>query len=253
MQTKHKLNHSLFIFGLAILLFVLIVFAQQAIAQNLDTTFNAGVTETNATISATAVQPDGKIIAVGNFLFVNGNFDNNMIQNSVVRFNADGSLDNSFNPGGTGQDGNVYAVVLQPDGKIIIAGSIVSYNNVAKGGIVRLNPDGTLDTTFNTNGEGTNTGFSLVYNLGLQADGKIVIAGQFSSYNGTTQNSVARLNSDGTLDTTFTSGFAASEYVESVAVQPDGKVLIGGFFEQYGGVNVKQVDKNFEVFRKLKV
>ena len=99
--------------------------------------------------------------------------------------------------------------------------------------MARLNSDGTLDTSFNSEGTGAGT---VVNGVAVQPDGKILIVGNFTSYNGTTRNRVARLNSDGTLDTSFNPGTGAGAVVNAVVVQDDGKVIIGGDFVSVNGV-----------------
>ncbi|MFM8363476.1 MAG: delta-60 repeat domain-containing protein, partial [Haliscomenobacter sp.] len=96
----------------------------------------------------------------------------------------------------------------------------------------------TIDATFNPGdlgfgqGDGAN---SSVSTLAVQSDGKILIGGSFSSYNGTARNRVARLNADGSLDTGFNPGTGANNTVSTFAVQSDGKILIGGSFSSYNG------------------
>ena len=92
--------------------------------------------------------------------------------------------------------------------------------------LARVNAGGTLDTNFNPNVNGTS--YSAVYSLALQTDGKILIAGQFTSVGGTLRNPMARLNADGTLDTGFNPNVSGS--VSSVAVQADGRILLGGSY-----------------------
>ena len=148
------------------------------------------------------------------------------------RLNADGSLDTSFNPG-SGANSVVTSIALQPDNKIIIGGEFTSYNGTARNYIARLNADGSLDTSFNP-GSGAN---STVYSVALQPDNKIIIGGEFTSYNGTARNRLARLNADGSLDTSFNPGSGASNTVYSIALQPDNKIIIGGYFTSYNGTD----------------
>jgi uncharacterized delta-60 repeat protein len=143
----------------------------------------------------------------------------------------DGSIDPAFNPGGYGADGPIRAAFLQTDGKIIIAGDFYNYNEVSSRGIARLTTDGMLDASFVVG-----TGFNdLVKKAIPLPDGKILVAGTFSEYNGTPVNTLARLNPDGTLDTSFNpgAGFTVSYDIYTLAVQPDGKVLVGGWFNYY--------------------
>jgi uncharacterized delta-60 repeat protein len=117
---------------------------------------------------------------------------------------------------------------VQADGKILIGGNFTSINGTSRNSIARLNADGTLDASFLASGAGAN---GPVFTLAVQSDGKILIGGDFTSFNGTARNCFARLNSDSTLDTTFlATGNGASDQVFALALQSDGKVLIGGFF-----------------------
>ena len=101
----------------------------------------------------------------------------------------------------------------------------------ARNYIARLNADGTLDTGFNPNADG------YVYSIALQADGKILIGGCFTTIGGVTRNRIARLNADGTLDTGFNPN--ANGHVYSIALQADGKILVGGDFTTIGGADEK--------------
>jgi uncharacterized delta-60 repeat protein len=205
-----------------------------------DTTFNIGGTgaggvgpSANTTVNAVALQPDGKIVIGGNFTLYNGT----AVSSGVMRLNADGTRDPTFNIGGSGTTLLVNAVAVQPDGKIVIGGLFTSYNGdaAASDRVIRLNADGTRDTTFNVGGAGANL---IVYAAALQPDGKILIGGDFTSYNGDTSVSgrVMRLNADGTRDTAFNVGGAgANDTVELVAVRPDGRIIIGGNFTTYDG------------------
>jgi uncharacterized delta-60 repeat protein len=208
----------------------------------LDTTFNSGLGGANQVVYSIAVQPDGKILIGGGFTSVNGSTVNTTTGvNYIARLNEDGTLDTTFNSGLGGADNGVFSIAVQPDGKILIAGYFTSVNGSAVSPttgvnrIARLNANGTLDTTFNNGLGGAN---STVYDVAVQADGKIVIGGDFTSVNGTTGvNRIARLNADGTLDTTFNSGKSgANKIVYSVAVKPDGTVVLGGDFTSVNGL-----------------
>ena len=196
----------------------------------LDTTF-APTGWPNSPVLASAVQSDGKILIAGEFTQVGGTS-----RNRIARLNADGGLDTSFAPG-TGANNWVKCVAIQPDGKIIIGGWFTSYNGVACGRIARLNVDGTLDATF-TPGSGASSSLNAIT---LQSDGRILIGGDFTTYNGTARGRIARLNVNGSLDATFTSGTGASNSVRSLAVHTDGKVMIGGWFETFNGTTRKRI------------
>ena len=99
-----------------------------------------------------------------------------------------------------------------------------SFTTYTRNGFARLNADGSVDTTFG-NGAGANT--SPVIAMALQPDGKVLIGGTFTSVHGTTRNAVARLNTDGSLDTTFDPSSGSTSTVRTLLVQPDGKILVG--------------------------
>lgn len=171
-------------------------------------------------IESVAVQPDGKILVGGSFgLSGPGNYAN------LVRFNANGSLDTAFKPDPLGA---VYDIKVQGDGKIVIGGAFTSAAGTLRNSIARLNANGTIDTGFNPNPTG------LVFALAIQADNKILLGGTFVSLapNGaataTPMNRIARVNTDGTLDTAFNPN--PNNDVSCIAIQSDGKILLGGTF-----------------------
>jgi len=204
------------------LLFTSTVWAQAGANDSTFNTFDDGTygDGTNNTVFTTALQPDGKVIIGGQFTTYNGT-----ARNCIARLNADGSLDATFNPG-SGADGTVLTTALQPDGKVIIGGFFTTYNGTARNRIARLNADGSLDATFNPGSGASHT----VRTIALQPDGKVIIGGNFTTYNGTARARMARLNADGSLDATFNPGLGADGTVRTIALQPDGKVIIGGDF-----------------------
>lgn len=198
----------------------------------LDGTFNAGGSGAANTIDAIALQPDGKIIIIGSFTSYNGTS-----RNRIARVNVDGSLDTSFDPG-TGANNTVSGVALQPDGKVLIAGNFNRINGTIMNRIARLNTDGSLDASFVPGtGLAHTTSFlpTSVYTITPQADGKILIAGRFNLYNGVSRNRIARLNENGSLDTSFDPGTGANDAVYTINLQQDGKIVIGGLFTAYNG------------------
>jgi uncharacterized delta-60 repeat protein len=199
-------------------------------AGTLDLTF-APTTGSNGNLSGLAFQPDGKIIIVGGFTTYNGT-----ARNRICRINANGTIDATFTPG-TGFNTTTYDPSIQPDGKIIVGGNFATFNGVARSRIARLNTDGTLDATFDV-GTGAN---DFVYTTAVQTDGKILIGGLFTSYNGTLINRIARLNSDGSIDATFNVGSGFNSYPYSISVQNDGKILIGGNFTTYNGTSINRI------------
>lgn len=185
----------------------------------------------NYAVYKIVVQPDGKKIIGGLFTSYNG-----MVENRIIRLNTDGTKDTSFNTG-NGFNDYVYAIALMPDGKIILGGDFTTYKGVPANRIIRLNTDGTKDNTFDS-GVGFN---DPVYAVGLQSDGKIIIGGEFTSYNGTLQNSIVRLNADGTNDTTFNIGSGFNNGVMTMVIQQDNKIIIGGYFTSYKGVTENRI------------
>jgi len=140
-----------------------------------------------------------------------------------------------------GADAFVHATAVQPDGKIVVAGSFTTLGGRPRSCIGRLNPDGTLDTDFNSAASGlpappaTPTS---VHCLAVQADGKIVVGGYFTTLNGQPRNCIGRLNSNGTVDPSFNPGLGGNNgycFVNCLAVQADGKILVGGYFIALGG------------------
>ncbi len=125
----------------------------------------------------------------------------------------------------------MYSIAVQSDGKILIGGVFTTYAGTTRQRVARLNIDGSLDTSFDSSSGAS----SIVSLIAVQSDGKILIGGGFNTYAGTTRRYVARLKSDGSLDTTFDSSSGANIYLYSIAVQSDGKILIGGGFTTYAG------------------
>jgi uncharacterized delta-60 repeat protein len=171
-------------------------------------------------VLAAATQADGKVVIVGSFTSVAGSS-----HNYVARLNSDGSVDNAYKPD---FNGRVYAAVIQADGKVIVGGTFTTISGETRNHIARLNTSGTIDSEFNPNIDGD------VGVIVLQSDGKILVGGSFNNVQpiGATEakarTNVLRLNADGSLDTAFDPG--ANAAVSAIAVQSDGKILLGGIF-----------------------
>jgi uncharacterized delta-60 repeat protein len=196
-----------------------------------DPAFSIG-TGPDSFVLSTKLLSSGKVLVGGDFVSYNGS-----PSSGIVMISPNGVKDIGFTIGtGTGNgafDTNrVYAIAEQPDGKILIAGFFTTYNGVSRGRITRIHPDGTLDTSFNSFIGANNN----IYSLSLQVDGKVIITGDFTTYNGIARNRVARINTDGTLDTTFDPGTGASDTVFTHALQSDGKIVIGGNFTSIQGI-----------------
>ncbi len=184
----------------------------------------------NNIVTSTEIQPDGKILVGGFFTAYNG-----QTQNRLIRLNIDGSKDNTFNIG-TGFNDFINKIKLQSDGKILVGGVFTAYNGQTQNRLIRLNIDGSKDNTFNIG-----TGFTNFPNpaeiltIELQTDNKILVGGGFTAYNGQTQNRLIRLNIDGSKDNTFNIGVGFNRSINSLFIQSEGKILVGGSFTTYNG------------------
>jgi uncharacterized delta-60 repeat protein len=227
---------------------------------SLDTSFGTGGKVTTDfynhfdVIFQLVIQPDGKILAAGTVhSLLSGGVDQPGI--GVARYNTDGTLDSSFAQGEFGGGGKSatfvlnaqawgYAIALQPDGKIVVAGSTgkLGDDTTLTFTLIRLNSDGTLDTSF-----GGGTGRPIVqfghrseaFAVAIQPDDKILACGYAQSgatpVSDSSQFAIARLNTDGSLDTTFGSGgkvttdfLGHNAFAQGVAIQPDGKIVLAG-------------------------
>ena len=184
-------------------------------AGNLDTNFAPTI---DGGVRTVTVQTDGKLVIGGTFTVING-----MTANRLARLTPAGQLDPGFQIG-SGADDEVYAVQLQPDGKILVAGQFGKVNGAAHPGLVRLMPNGGVDNSFQTN----LAAGSQVYALALQSDAKIVIGGWFRSINGLYRRNLARLKTNGALDESFVANTSSYDWVNTLKVQPDGRIIVGG-------------------------
>ncbi len=175
-------------------------------------------------VKSLAILPDEKILVGGYFTELCG-----QPRTNLARLNSDGTLDAGFD---SGPIGSVYALAIQPDGKIVVGGSFTTAGGQPRNSIARLNADGSLDGGFNP-GVGGISPYSYVYSLALQADGRILVSGYFTTVAGQSRYYLARLNADGTLDSGFNP--SANGVVDALAIQADGKVLVGGAFSFLGG------------------
>ncbi|MBF9224009.1 T9SS type A sorting domain-containing protein [Hymenobacter ruricola] len=143
----------------------------------------------------------------------------------LLRLNADGTPDASFNTG-TGPSVGVNDVVVQPDGKLLLAGAFTQFNGQTVNRLIRLNADGTLDATFQVSISNSNGQYAYINRVVLQPDGRLLLAGYFSTVQGQAVGLLARLLPAGTLDTSFSAPVIASgHFIAGMAVQPDAKIL----------------------------
>ncbi len=191
----------------------------------LDNTFDIGP-GANDSIRGLAFQSNGRMLIGGLFTSVN-----NTNRGRLARLGTDGSLDLSFNPG-AGADSGVFALAVQPNDKVLVGGAFSAFNNLTRPGLVRLNTNGLVDTSFAT-GAGFN---GSVYAIAVQNDGRIVVGGEFTSFNGSARTNILRLNANGTLDTSFSNALYASAPVRAILIEADGRIVIGGSFTNVSGV-----------------
>jgi len=179
-----------------------------------------------STIARIKEQPGGGYLLAGNFSSYNGT-----TRRGVIRILASGDIDNSFNDGGFGANGVVNDILPLSNGKFIICGAFTQYDGVAINRLARLNADGTLDASFNVGGMGAN---SAIFSLDTTSTGMLIAAGTFTSYNGTPVKRIARINTDGSLDISYTPVNTPNSYITSVKVIAGDKILVGGSFSNYG-------------------
>ena len=214
-----------------LVLIALISLSNVRAAGEVDPAFNAAVQETTlGSVERILVQPDGKLLVVGNFTVAG-----NEARSNIARLNADGTIDSTFNPpdfyrqlfGSIRSLDSVYirAVAVQPDGKILVGGDFSGVNDLLKPRLLRLNADGSLDPTFNTALADGPQNANVIYDIKVQTDNRILFSGVFSiTQNGTQRTSFARLNNDGSLDASFTQAIT-NDPIISFAIQPDGKTV----------------------------
>jgi uncharacterized delta-60 repeat protein len=219
--------------------------ARYNINGSLDSTFGSGgkiATDFNTgdEAHAVAIQPGGKIIAVGTTSNETTGADF-----GLIRYNPNGSLDTGFGSGGKvatdfGLHEGANAIALQPDGKFVVAGFKVTEGSITRGfALARYTPNGDLDIGFGSAGKVTTSFFSdtnRANGVAIQLDGKIVVVGLTRRETTSGEFALARFNSNGRLDPTFGSGgqvvtdlFSSEDQANAVAIQPNGKILVTGF------------------------
>jgi len=190
-------------------------------------------------VTSLTLQPDEKILLADDYLG----------RPNVARLNSDGSLDATFGDGINAPSEDVRSLALQPDGKVIIVGPFRFFGSTPRGSIARLNADGSLDTGFLNGMSGASLPFFTgtdVLSVAVQTDGKVLVSGRFNAVNGVARVGIARLNSNGSVDTGFQNGmlglghpFLSSGFATRLAVQSDGKIIISGVFDTVNGVTRK--------------
>ncbi|MDB6165819.1 MAG: hypothetical protein JWQ83_959 [Lacunisphaera sp.] len=181
------------------------------------------------------VLPDGNLLLGGSFRDARDSDGNFHAANGLAKVTNEGRYLPAFSAPVSGGEGVVYDLETQADGKIIVAGSFSAVAGASHGNIARLLPDGTVDGTFNASANGT------IFSMVVQADGKILLGGTFTQVSGVPRVQLARLNADGSVDPDFIPpGFdpAQNGSVQTMAIQPDGHILVGGTFSLIVGSRI---------------
>ncbi|MGY3091033.1 putative delta-60 repeat protein [Hymenobacter sp. UYAg731] len=200
---------------------------------SLDTTFGLGTAGVTGTVNVVVQQPDGKLLVGGSFTQLNG-----QPSPSLVRLLPTGTLDASFAPGtgptsATGANSSVQSLVLLSNGNVLIGGSFVQFNGVARGRVARLLPGGTLDTSYAA-GTGAN---NIVTALALLPSGQVLAVGSLTQYDGVNKTGAARLTAAGADDATFAVLYERRGTVSNVAPLTNGQMLITGSFTEFNGAS----------------
>ena len=182
-------------------------------------------------VAAIAIQADGKILAAGSFFGANS--IGGQTRNRIARLDPTTGLADSFNPNA---DASVSALVIQTDGAILVGGSFANVGGQARSRMARLDAGTGLADAFSPNPSIPTAGTAFVATIAVQSNGRILAGGFFTTIAGQTRNSIARLAPDGRLDQTLANPAINGLFFYAAAVQPDGKILIGGNFDTVLGV-----------------
>lgn len=207
---------------------------------NEDLTFQSAIGTFNRRVNQVLVLGNDKILIAGNFTSYN-----NVNRRGIARLQSNGSLDTGFDPGtgiviGGSIESEIHALAQQTDNKILIGGYFFEYNGVSVRNIARLEPDGTLDLSFDA---GTGAGGNRVYAVFVQPDQRIVLAGDFFDFNGSGANNMVRITSEGAYDKSMMTypyhGLSGPLY--TMSLQADSNFVIGGKFSFYNEIDCGNV------------
>ena len=199
----------------------------------------------NGTIRAAAIQSDGKILVGGWFKSYN-----KTLVYGLVRLNSDGSRDTTFDIwswfdiwvyDGYLNSRWIASIAVQADGKILVGWSFTTYQWISASKIIRLNADGSRDTSFNIGVWFDNGQYTAPTKIIVQPSGKILVVGSFTSYQWVTANKMIRLNADGSIDSTFNMGAWFVGSVVNVDSDSNGKIIAIGQFTSYNWTPINQI------------
>lgn len=221
--------------ALGVLLAGTVVWSEELL--RLDESFAPCFTTTRGVVlKAAALQADGRLVVAGNFSLVNG-----LPRRGLARLDESGKPDPSFDAG-TGVASPVYALAVQPDGRILVAGRFDSVQGQPRTALARLEADGRLDPSFAPQLSGGGPTGPTVYALAVQSDGRILLTGRFAKVAGQPRDGLARLEPDGRLDPTFDPGAGLHGGAGfALALEPDGRVWVGGNFAKVDTVPTRSV------------
>lgn len=222
----------------------------ESFSQNIvnDNTFNLQSTDgASSQIRTVAIQADNKILIGGQFNSYNG-----VNSRGITRLNTDGTVDVTFLSGtGIGFFGEVYSIVVQADGKILVGGNFFEYNGVNVDGVIRLLPNGLIDPSFKLFYNNTSP-LTWVNKILLLSNQKIIVVGSFNTYQDEAHRSIVCLLPDGSIDASFNTGtgFATTAAniippVYTIAIDKNGSYILGGSFDSYDGHASKNIVRIF--------
>jgi uncharacterized delta-60 repeat protein len=199
---------------------------------SIDNTFASGTGIDGESVEDIVFQSDGKIILGGSFTTYDG-----VSAVDIVRLNTDGSRDNTFVNSGTSGGGNYIANInVQPDDSLIVVGAFDTMDGSPAGSVAKLNPNGSIDNSFDVSPGALNGGsISFVFDSVTQPDGKIIICGNFTTYNGVAIKFLVRVDpNDGSIDTEFNPGSSSSpQSPRRLALRETGQIVATGIFDTY--------------------
>lgn len=187
-------------------------------------------TVSNAVINCVKVDASGKLYIGGNFTQYNG-----VSINRIARLNSNGTIDTTFSGVTTGFNADVRTIKFDASGNLYVGGDFTTYNGVTNNRIIKLNTDGTKDTSFDNI-----TGFTngVVLDIQFDSTGALWVGGSFTLYKGISTPYLIKLTTGGTIDTSYSTTNSPNTTVNTIAVDNNNDVYIGGNFTQIGAVSL---------------